>query len=168
MSKMTLNELRVEIAQMLAEAKKKSVKSSKASRQAGRAAMAYGLYDEAFDFSEPLGGDNWVRRAGAVNWGPVSFGGDSFDHLTEADEKVLRHLVREVMEMGLVPESSAWAPLSESQEPRRFSSIWEAAQHWYQKYGEGEEPEKPKKGKAFEQTKYKLDRKAQKAVEPKK
>lgn len=168
MAKMTINELRVEIAQMLAEAKKKAKKSSKASKQAGRAAMAYGLYDEAFDFSEPLGADNWVARAGAVNWGPVSFGGDSFDHLTESEEKALRHMVREVMEAGIVPAESAWQPLSEATEPKKFESIWEAAKHWYQKFGEGEEGEKPKKGQAFEQTKYKLDKKAQKASEPKK
>lgn len=167
MAKMTLNELRVEIAQILAEDRKKSAKSSKASKQAGRAAMAYGLYDEAFDFSEPLGADNWVARAGAVNWGPVSFSGDSFDHLTEAEEKALRLMVREVMQIGLVPTESAWKPMTEEKEPR-FESIWEAAQHWYQKYGEGEDPQKPKGGKAFEQTKYKLDRKAQKAAEPKK
>jgi hypothetical protein len=172
--KMSLNELRIEIAEILSEAKKKKVKKSdKIKKNAGEAASAYGFYDEALDFSEALGEDNIYAQQGAVNWGPNTSAGKHTDtafndphlhNMSESDDRALRSLVKEVMQLGNISENSVWNVIDESEES---TNIWEAANRWYEKYGDGIN-EKVKKGKAFENTKYKLNARAQNAAAPKK
>jgi hypothetical protein len=148
MAQMSMNELKLAIAEILDEAKKKRSQADK-HRRRGAAVEAYGLYDEAFDFSEPLGALNLYRQQGAANWGPSTSDGPHIDskyynpntaggmRMREGDERALRALVREVIENGLVPAGSAWAPLMErsSREP---TSAWDAAgplfEAWYDKF----------------------------------
>lgn len=173
MAKISGNELRAEIVQILVEAKKKKEKADDASRDAGKAANAYGFYEEVFDHAETLGEYSWAGQTYGANWGPGTGGGSSLDSsydrpstgMKESDERALRQIVREVMQIGIASDESAWNVLRPGTQP---TGIWEAVDRWYKKYGEDTEPEKPKRGQAFEQTKYKLDRRAQRATEPKK
>lgn len=184
MAKLSINELKYEIAEILSEAKKKKEKKIDAKKKRG-ATGAYGFYDEALDFSAPLGAYNLYRQQGAVNWGPMTSDGPHVDssfgnpnvagnmvmpgHMKEsADEKALRSLVREVIQFGLIPEDSAWAPLMENKEGQSFGSIWEAAAHWFQKEGFEEAATCGPAAKGYEKGKFKLDKKAQERAAPKK
>ena len=55
--KMTINELKQQISEIIEEAKKKDQKEKKFKR-VGAQVEAYGFYDESHDFSEPLGVHN--------------------------------------------------------------------------------------------------------------
>lgn len=166
---MTLNELKITIAEMLEEAKKKKEKTDRLKAASGTAKTAYGHYDEALDFSSPLGPHNLYRSQGAVNWGPYTGPGPHIDqnfanpntrlNLKEGEETAIRQIVREVIEFGLVPPDSAWAPLMESRREPVFESIWEAAlaeNHWYMQHRETNEvPEGgPLKRGPISKTKY--------------
>jgi hypothetical protein len=166
---MNLNELKVLISEVLEEAKKKKEKGDRLRAASGGAKAAYGHYDESFDFSAPLAGYNLYRQQGAVNWGPYTSAGQHIDQnfanpntrleLREEDETVLRHIVREVIEFGLVPPESAWAPIVESQRSPIFESPWEAAiqeARWYMQHRESNDvPEAgPKRGGPIQSTRY--------------
>jgi hypothetical protein len=182
MAKLSINELKYEIAEILSEAKKKKEKKTDAKKKRG-AVGAYGFYDEALDFSAPLGAYNLYRQQGAVNWGPMTSDGPHIDSSfanpnvagnpgrvhESSDEHALRSLVREVIQFGLIPEDSAWAPLMENKDDgRTYGSIWEAAAHWFQKEGFQEAATCGPTGKGFEKSKFKLDKKAQERAAPKK
>lgn len=163
MAKMTLNELKIQIAEILDEAKKKTEKEEKV-KKLGRAVEAYGFYDEAFDFSAPLGAYNRYAQQGAANFGPYTSAGTQINTnflnpsagtLSEQEELVVRNLVREVIQNGLVPSDSAWAPLIEREVAPGNS--WQSAQRiyeaWYDEFRKkkGKEDEAPKKkAKGFE------------------
>lgn len=174
MAEYTANELRLEIAQILDEAKKKSAKSDKAKRKSA-SVDAYGLYDEAFDFSSPLGAFNLYRQQGAANWGPLTSDGPNIDsafghpnvsgatRMKESDERALRAMVREVIQHGLVPPTSAWSPLIERREGNRIhESAWEEAgplfEAWYDKFRQSKasesDPKKSSNKAGHEKTKY--------------
>jgi hypothetical protein len=157
---LSLNELKLEIAEILDEAKKKKEKAVELKKM-GASVEAYGIYDEAFDFSSPLGDFNRYKQQGGVNFGPYTSAGTKLDsnfshpntgpQMKENDEKALRSLVREVIQNGLVPDNSAWAPLMEKKE-QLFESPWEAAGHlfeaWYDDFKKDKKSEKePKKSK---------------------
>ena len=144
--KLTLNEVKLLVAEMIDEAKKKKEKAAELKKR-GPSIEAYGLYDEAFDFAAPLGAANTYAQQGAANWGPYtspglcidsSFRDTSSGHIAmhEGDERALRALVREVIQNGLVPSNSAWAPLLErNKKDPCCESPWEAAgalfEAWY-------------------------------------
>lgn len=166
--KITINELKLQIAQLVVEAKKKKEKEVK-NRVRGEQIEAYGLYDEALDFSNPLGAYNLYRQQGAVNWGPQTSPGPQIDSTfanpntgptNESDERFIRSIIREVIANGLVPNDSAWSPMLEREAHPEFDSIWETALHWYDKAKEPD-PENSKPSKGFEKSKYALDKKAQ-------
>ena len=162
MAKMTLNELKHQIAGILEEAKK-SEKSTRSSKKSGKPPQveAYGFYDKEHDFSTPQGEHNLYRQQGAVNWGPYTSAGPRVDYsLKETDERALRALVREVIENGTIDESSAWAPFLARAAPL-FESSWEEVAYrlteaWYDKQQKDEAascgPSKPKG--QFERTEY--------------
>jgi hypothetical protein len=164
--KMTINELKRQISEIIEEAKKKDQKEKKFKR-VGAQVEAYGFYDESHDFSEPLGVHNLYRQQGQVNWGPYTGVGPHVNQygpantnavgLKETDEKALRSLVREVLENGLIGEESAWAPFlaKVSREPIFESSWHEAAsmmneevleEAWYDKKDKPDSPEGKSKG----------------------
>ena len=160
MAQYSINELKLEIAEILDEAKKKASKA-KELKKMGRSVEAYGIYDEAFDFSSPLGALNYYARQGGVNYGPYTGTSAKIDsqysntntgalHMKEHEEKALRALVREVIQNGLVPADSAWAPLMEKRE-QLFESPWEAADHlfeaWYDNFKKSKKDEEGKKSK---------------------
>ena len=166
--KMTIDELKHQIAEILDEAKKKPEKAAKLKRMAAQV-EAYGFYDESHDFSAPLGAYNLYRQQGAVNWGPMTSDGTHVDNngvgnpnvghqfMKESEERALRGLVREVIENGLVDESSAWAPFLASKEPI-FESTWEEASHriteaWYDDFKSDKKDDKSK-GKSSTKTSY--------------
>jgi uncharacterized protein with von Willebrand factor type A (vWA) domain len=166
--KMTIDELKHQIAEILDEAKKKKEKVDKIKRMSAQI-EAYGFYNEEHDFSQPLGSANLYRQQGAANWGPYTSAGTAVDHQNAGnpnairikEEKALRTVVREVIQNGLIDEGSAWAPFIKRQEPI-FESTWEEAAYrideaWYDdfkkdKKGKKDDDEKPK-GK-FEKTSY--------------
>ena len=158
MASMTLNELKLEIAEILDEAKKKKSQVDKVKKR-GASVEAYGLYDEAFDFSSPLGAFNRYRQQGAANFGPYTGPGTQVDtsfhnpnpgalQMKESDEHALRALVREVIQNGLVPADSAWAPLMEKRQ-QVHESPWHAAESlfeaWYDKKSESDAKKQKKK-----------------------
>jgi hypothetical protein len=170
----TIDELKHQIAEILDEAKKKKEKSDKIKRMSAQI-EAYGFYSEEHDFSEPLGARNLYRQQGAVNWGPMTSDGTHIDeksignpnggvsaskYMKESDEKAIRSVVREVIENGLVDESSAWAPFLSKRDPI-FESTWEEAVYkineaWYNEFRKGKDggdEGKSKKGK-HEKTSY--------------
>lgn len=165
---MNINELKVVIAELVEEAKKK--KEIKAKENQGRAKNAFGSYSEALDFSWPLGQNNLYRQQGGANWGPSTSEGPKVDQnfsnpnirlqIKEEDEKTIRSIVREVLDFGLVPSNSAWSPMIESSKPRNFDSPWEQAMneaaHWYMQHTEtnGHPEAGPKKKTKIEKTKY--------------
>lgn len=166
---MNINELKVIIAEVLEEAKKKKEKEIKARENHGKAKNAYGYYSEALDFSWPLGPYNLYGQQGQVNWGPYTSGGQKVDqnfanpntglNMRENDEKALRAVVREVIEYGLVPSDSAWAPIMEASTPKSFDTPWEAAINecaWYMQHTElnGVPEGGPKKRTKIDKTKY--------------
>ena len=168
MAKMSLNELKMVIAEMLDEAKKKSSVAD-AKRRRTPAMEAYGLYDEAFDFSEPLGPFNLYRQQGVANWGPYTAENPHIDstfrsynpgatQMHEQDEHALRLLVREVLHNGLVPPDSAWAPLVERQRVEGSTNIWERADRlleaWYDNLKKSSKRSSKKSGKGYEKTSY--------------
>lgn len=168
--KMTIDELKHQIAEILDEAKKTKEKKEKLKRMAAQV-EAYGFYSEEHDFSPPLGVWNRYRSQGQVNWGPYTSYGTPVEHqnsgnpnqsgfLQIKEEKALRALVREVIQNGLVDENSAWAPFIERAEPL-FESTWEEAAYrideaWYDDFkkekGKKDGDEKPKGN--FEKTSY--------------
>lgn len=171
--KMTINELKHQIAEILDEAKKKPEKAAKIKRMSAQI-EAFGYYDESHDFSAPLGAYNLYRQQGAVNWGPMTSDGTHVDnkgvgnpnagtaapYMRENDERALRSLVREVIENGLVDESSAWAPFLSSQEPL-FESTWEEAAYrlteaWYDDFKKEKKDKKGEDGKKgnYDKTSY--------------
>ena len=166
MAKMNLNELKVEIASILEEAKKKDKKADDLEKK-GKSIEAYGLYDEAFDFSQPLGAMNLYAQQGAVNWGPYTSGGPVIDssfadpqrnnatsNLKEEDEHALRTLVREVIENGLIPAGSAWAPvLNRVSKPfGTWDQAARMAEAWYDR--DQKKSESPvKRGKGIDKAK---------------
>jgi len=144
MAKMTLNELKLEIASILEEAKKQDKKEEDLEKK-GHSIEAYGLYDEAFDYAQPLGALNLYAQQGAVNWGPYTSAGPTIDssyadpqrnnataNLKESDERALRSLVREIIENGLIPAGSAWAPLLRRE--RADEGAWGAAGELLEKH----------------------------------
>lgn len=169
--KMTISELKHQIADILDEAKKKKEKAEKIKRMSAQI-EAYGYYTEEHDFSAPLGAANLYRSQGAVNWGPYTSAGTHVDHqnagnpnqgylkIRESDERALRSLVREVIQNGLIDESSAWAPFTQKQEPL-FESTWEEVAYrideaWYDDFKKSKKSSK-KDGKPkgnFERTEY--------------
>lgn len=170
--KMTLNELKHKISEIIEEAKKKPEKADKIKRTSAQV-EAYGFYTEDHDFSAPLGAYNRYRQQGAVNWGPMTSDGTHVDQygpanpnilgLHEADEQALRSVVREVLENGLIDEESAWAPfLARASSEPIFESSWAEAsamlteKHWFDRDVEKKESEGPKKGKKghFDKTEY--------------
>jgi hypothetical protein len=183
---MTLNELKLVVAEIIEEAKKKKEKADDLKKK-GKSVEAYGLYDEAFDFSSPLGAYNLYRQQGAANWGPFTSDGPRVDSqfhsfttgatsMKEGEEKAIRHVVREVIENGLVPSDSAWAPLVENEQlaSRRMSESpsWERAtdlfEAWYDKFKKDKEEPKKSQSKGYEKTEYKLDKKSQERASGKK
>jgi hypothetical protein len=164
MSEFTINELKYEIAEILSEAKKKKEKEKQAMKKEG-AVGAYGHYEEAFDFSAPLGAYNLYRQQGAVNWGPMTSDGVRVDSnfsnpanvsgLKESEERALRTIVREVIQFGLIPGDSAWAPVMQRSAPAA-GNIWEAAKHWYEAKACDAEQEVPMgpRAKGHEKTEY--------------
>ena len=157
MPNMSLNELKLVIAEILDEAKKKKEKVEK-TRKRGAAVEAYGLYDEAFDFSEPLGAFNLYRQQGAANFGPYTAENMPYDgayhhdnrgatQMHETDERALRSLVREVIQNGLVPNSSAWAPLLERDSKSGQGGIWEQAEHIFEAWYDNVKKSSAKDGK---------------------
>jgi hypothetical protein len=152
---MTLNELKLEIADILEEAKKKKVKSDDLKKK-GAAIEAFGLHDEAFDFSDPLGDSNLLKRQGGVNWGPYTNGGSTVDsqfddpntgHKGLKEEAALRAVVRDVIKNGLIPEHSAWAPLLKKERAR--DGVWGEAtamfEAWYDKFDKSDKKGLPSK-----------------------
>ena len=161
MPKMSMNELKKAIAEIIYEAKKEKKAEKIAVRNA--AVEAYGHYDEAHDFSKPLGDKNRMRQQGQVNWGPYTSAGSDIEtsvanpnassaanQMKESDERALRALVREVLENGLIDEQSAWAPFLKRAQPI-FESSWEEAalrlteKNWFDKKNEADKPA----GRAF-------------------
>jgi hypothetical protein len=147
-NKVTINELKMTISEIIEEAKKKAKKAEQNMRY-GKHIVAYGTYDEALDFSAPLGAYNYYRQQGQVNWGPFTGGGtqidSSFEHpsrlhedvpgtheLKESELKALRSVVREVIENGLIPEGSAWREVIPAKAPRPTNS-WELAEQMSKK-----------------------------------
>jgi hypothetical protein len=143
--KMTIDELKRQIGELVNEAKKKDKKAVEAKKK-----PAYGFYEEALDFSEPLGAFNLYGSQGGVNWGPMTSAGAPVSvssasperskpsGMNESEEQILRSLVREVITTGVpVEESSAWAVFLPDREPI-FENAWgeaiyEAKKHWFQK-----------------------------------
>jgi hypothetical protein len=162
MAKYSLNELKLEIAEILDEAKKKASKSKEIKKR-GASVEAYGIYDEAFDFSAPLGDFNLYKQQGGVNFGPYTSAGVKLDNnyshpntgptkMKESDERALRSVVREVIQNGLVPSTSAWAPLIEKREQVTDGGAWGAANNlfeaWYDDFKKkGKNEDEPKKSK---------------------
>lgn len=100
---------------ILAEAKKK--KKEKEEKKSYDAKPDAFKYDEAFDFSSPLGADNLYARQGQVNWGPVTSAG------TKLDDRVMGQKVElEAVKMN----ESAWDALEESLNGSIWSSINES------------------------------------------
>lgn len=146
MPKMTINDLKLEIAEIIEEAKKKKEKAEKNTRF-GKHMSAYGYYDESHDFSAPLGAHNLYRQQGAVNWGPFTSEGPKIDsgfqdpqatkttipqntELTESEERAIRSVVREVVRYGLVPRDSAWGALVQERRDvaPKSNNPWEIAE----------------------------------------
>lgn len=138
--KITLQEIKGMVSEILAEAKKKKEKSEKAKKEVHPAAYSY---SEAFDFSAPLGAYNLYRSQGAVNWGPMTGPGSKVDDQVDggrSTEAALRSFVRESIRSELKEDRSVWTELSEMVDPPKKpvpTGVWEAAQHWYDHQGFG-------------------------------
>lgn len=146
---MNINELKIVISEILEEAKKKKEKQILAKEASLNAISAYGNYANAFDFSAPLGAYNLYRQQGAVNWGPYTSNGPHIDSnfanpntrlsMKESEEVAIRAIVREVIEHGLVPHDSAWAPMMERRQRVPVETPWQAALQecaWYMQHME--------------------------------
>lgn len=118
--KVTANELRDIIGDMVAEAKgKKKSKERKAAGGPGKGVEPSGFsYADALDFSAPLGPNNLYRRQGGSAWGPLTSAGtaltDNELEPKDVNEAAVRALVRHVISEG-----------------RTGRNIWEQAMHWY-------------------------------------
>ncbi len=166
--KFSINELKLVIAEILDEAKKKKAKADDIKKK-GASVEAYGIYDEAFDFAAPLGAWNLYARQGAANFGPYTAEPPHYDStfhdpnrgagIRESDERALRALVREVIQNGLVPVNSAWAPLMESSREVVSESPWHEAEAlfeaWYDKFKKSSKKssEGGKKARGFDRSK---------------
>jgi len=132
--KATLAEIRTIVSEVLTEVKKKKEKSDKAKKEVHPAAYSY---DEAFDFSAPLGAYNLYRNQGAVNWGPMTSAGTKIDDRIAGGraetESILRSFIKEAIRDEVNEDTSSWHRLSEMIDPpaKHFGNVWEAAAHWY-------------------------------------
>jgi len=159
----TMNEIRQLVRDVILEAKKKKEKAEKLAYEPHPKEFTY---DDALDFSAPLGAYNLYRSQGASNWGPMTGAGSKIDDRVSgtkddkdnADEALLRSFINNVVKECLETDSS-WGSLRESSEMSK--NIWEAALHWYdhQKLGlghqttEGIEQKKLKAAKQAKQNK---------------
>jgi len=137
--KISLNEIKMIVSQVLTEVKKKKEKSEKAKKEVHPAGYSY---SEALDFSAPLGPYNLYGSQGAVNWGPMTSSGTKIDDRIAGSrsetESILRSFIKEAIRQE-VSEDSSWQQLSEiiDPSPRKFGNVWEAAAHWYDHQGLG-------------------------------
>lgn len=122
--KISVNELKSMVGQIVSEAKKKKSKSEKPMKGVKPTGFSF---DEAFDFSTPLGDWNLYARQGSSSWGPLTGPGTKLgEELSSAgrslSENAVRSLVRQVIKEHAAP-----------------MNIWESAMHWYdnQKLGLG-------------------------------
>jgi hypothetical protein len=140
--KVSIDELRKIVGEVVSEAKKKKEKSDELKYTAHP--KEYG-YAESLDFSAPLGGYNLYRSQGAANWGPYTGAGPKIDDNVRIDpvstslteEKMLRSLLRSIIGETLMPRSSAWDVISESSRVRRTGNVWEDVARWYDHQGFG-------------------------------
>lgn len=124
--KITVNELRIIVGDVLAEAKKKKKVEEKPPKEPHPGAYRHA---EALDFSTPLGDSNPYKIQGQANFGPYTA------NVSVKDDVKLESLVR-----GGVSPGSAWAPIVEElgkQLPPPESKIWESALHYYDHMGLG-------------------------------
>lgn len=90
------------LKEIISEAKKKKKESDEKKYEAHPAAYSY---DEAFDFSDPLGEMNVYAQQGAVNWGPYTSKGLGTKETTVDQKKNTTAAMK---------NESAWDSLEES------------------------------------------------------
>lgn len=134
--KMTINELRTIIKDMIIEAKKKKVKKDKLDKKVNPPAYTHA---DALDFSSPLGGYNLYASQGAVNWGPMTGPGSKIDDnvATSYNTNELKEFIQRATFDGLIHNDSAWKSLAESlvTKDMKFNTIWEVALYQYNNSG---------------------------------
>src|SRR3990167_9227603 len=114
--KVTARGLREVVVEIISEAKKKKTKAKKPEKEVKPTGYSF---DEAFDFSAPLGGYNLYRSQGAVNWGPMTSQGTKVDDgAAGMQEGALRALARQVIREHVDPRDSAWMSLVETKAPK--------------------------------------------------
>jgi len=130
--KVTLEEIKSIVSDVLSEAKKKKEKSEKAKKEVHPAGYSYA---EALDFSAALGAYNLYGSQGAVNWGPMTGPGTKVDDRIAGgraeSESILRSFIKEAIKQEMNEDQSAWQQLSEKTNvaKKNPSNVWEAAQH---------------------------------------
>ena len=134
--KISVNELRGMIGEIVAEAKKKNKDKSK---KPTKGVKPNGFsFDEAFDFSAPLGAHNLYALQGASNWGPLTGPGTHLADGTSVKnlpEQAVRALVRQVISEQASRSNSAWSSFGGPK------NVWTEAMHYYdnQKLGLGKQ-----------------------------
>lgn len=127
--KITINELRKIIKDVITEAKKKKTKDKKLEAAAGTQVYSSAA---AHDFSAPLGAYNLYKGQGAANWGPMTGPGQQVDDSIHTTKK-LKEFVNRTFLDGSIPKSSYWRPLIERLN-KKYSNpkdAWEVAKYTY-------------------------------------
>lgn len=92
--KISVKELRGMIGEIVSEAKKKKDKSKTPVKGVKPGSYSY---DEAFDFSAPLGALNMYSQQGSANWGPLTTSMHTPSGFESLSEVAIRSLVRQVI-----------------------------------------------------------------------
>lgn len=118
--KISVEELRGIIGEIISEAKKKTKSEKKTKKEVKPTGF---FFDEALDFSDPLGPLNIYAIQGASNWGPLT---GVLPDVGPLEERAVRSLVRQVISER--KDLSAWSRFGTRSAPK---NVWEAAMHWY-------------------------------------
>jgi hypothetical protein len=125
--KTTISELRILVDAIIEEARKSKKKpKDHPDRMKANHPNAY-QYDEALDFSNPLGSYNLYKSQGGASWGPNTGAGPKVDDNIRFPPQKLN------LGEGVDPNSE-WAQLVES---NNLENVWESVARWYDHQGLG-------------------------------
>jgi hypothetical protein len=128
--RITLEELKVIVAEVINEVKKKKKKE----KMDEESCLSY-VIDPKLDFSAPLGAYNLYKSQGAVNWGPMTGQGSKVDDRVGSKKSVTEEHVLRLYLRNIISESIGVNDIdnfvNESFDVSPFNGMWEAAAHWY-------------------------------------
>ena len=133
--KLSINELKSLIGEVISEAKKKAKKKPKKEKLEELEVNTDGhAVDIKLDFSAPQGAENLYRKQGQVNWGQYTSNTDTIDDSLYGTktEELIRGVVRAaIAESMTADKTSEWHRLAPPPVTLAPRNVWEHIERWY-------------------------------------